>query len=234
MLAIAGAGLFQASSGTLGAALPPPRWNNVEHPHPAFELSMPELATGPANYAILRGSADGARKDLLSWGGASGPGPFVMVEIYRPSGAEHFRDAPSEVAARLVDFPITDDVKPAGAIDSKFGAVSLVDFAIAPDGRERRCLGFAHPFDKPVMQIAGWYCSAGREVVERTTVSCAIDRLSMISAGGNSQLDELFARAELKRNFCGQHSTILAATPERDKAAVEMQHAKLRGRLRLQ
>jgi len=111
--------------------------------------------------------------------------------------------------------------------------VPLVDFAIAPDGGERRCLGFARPFDKPVMQIAGWYCSAGREIVDRATLSCAIDRLSMISAGGDSRLDELFARAELKRNFCGQHSTILAATPERDKAAAELRHAKLRGRLLL-
>ena len=35
------------------------------------------------------------------------------------------------------------------------------------DGRERRCLGFARAFDDPSMQIAGWYCSARSEVVDR-------------------------------------------------------------------
>jgi hypothetical protein len=66
-----------------------------------------------------------------------------MLEVYRPGvPGDRFIDPSSEVAARLIDFTVTDDVKPGGVID-EFGAVSLVDFAIAPDGRERRCLGFA-------------------------------------------------------------------------------------------
>ena len=66
--------------------------------------------------AILRRSADGARKDVLSWGEPAGGGPYVMVEIYRPGAAsERFIDAPSEIAARIVGFTVTDDVKPAGA-----------------------------------------------------------------------------------------------------------------------
>jgi hypothetical protein len=220
VLAIAAAGFFQGPS--LVAAVHPvpvPEWINVDRPHPAFELQMPELAAEDSGYAILRRTADGARKDVLSFGTAAGSGSFVTVEIYRPgSQSERFIDAPSEIAARIVAYKVLDDVKPAGSIDSKFGAMPLVDFAIAAPGKSkaRRCLGFARSFADPAMQIAGWYCSAGEEVVDRATLTCALDRLTMLSAGGDTKLAGLFANAEIKRTFCGQRSPILAATPERE------------------
>jgi hypothetical protein len=189
---------------------------------------MPELAASAFNYAILRRDADGARKDVLTWGEAAAAGPYVMAEIYRPGPeGEHFIDPASEIAVRILEFAVTDDVKSAGRIDSKFGPVPLVDFAIAPDGKERRCLGFARAFDKPTMQIAGWYCSAGREVVDRATLGCALDRLTILSAGSDPKLAELFAHAELKRTFCGQRNPILAATPEREERIATPKSAKL-------
>ena len=228
VLAIMAAGFFRTPLGL--AAIDPspqPKWTNVERPHPAFELLQPELAASTSNYAIQRRAADGARKDMLTWGEAAGSGPYVMVEVYRPGAAnERFIDAASEVAARIVNFTITDDVKPAGQIDSKFGAVPLVDFAIAEHGKERRCLGFARAFDSPVMQIDGWYCSAGEAAVDRATLTCALDRLTIISAGGDRRLDALFARAELKRTFCGQRNPILAATPEHEMRVAAPQSGK--------
>jgi hypothetical protein len=257
ILAIAAASFFEPPAGV--AAIEPaprPQWVNVERPHPAFELVMPELGVSAPDYVIQRRSADGARKDLLIWGDAAAAGPYVTVEIYRPvSDSESFIDAPSEIAARIIAFTVTDDVKVAGTIDSKFGAMALVDFAIAAqsahkgarqdmqkdaqqdvrNGRTRRCLGFVHPFAEPLMQISGWYCSAGEEVVDRATLACLLDRLTIISAGGDPALAGLFARAEIKRNFCGQRSPILAATPEHD-AQVAIPRSvktgvKLRGRL---
>jgi hypothetical protein len=218
ILAIAAACFFRPPSGVAAVEPPPtPEWVNVDRPHPAFELQMPELAADRSDYAIARRTADGARKDVLSWGEAAGSGPYVLVEIYRPGPAgERFIDAPSEIATRILPFTVTDDVKLAGEINSKFGAVPLVDFAIAAGGHGRRCLGFARPFDQPAMQIAGWYCSAGEEVVDRAALACALDRLSILSAGGDEELAGLFARAELKRTFCGQRDPILAATPEHE------------------
>ena len=239
VIAIMAASLFRAPA--VVAAIDPspqPKWTNVERPHPAFELLLPDLAGSTPNYAIQRRAADGARKDVLTWGEAAGGKLYVMVEIYRP-GAENdrFIDPESEVAARIVNFTVTDDVKPAGHIDSKFGTVPLVDFAIAERGKEHRCLGFARAFEKPAMQIAGWYCSAGEEVVDRATLTCALDRLTIISAGGDPKLDALFARAELKRTFCGQRNPILAATPEHampvaTPRTVKLRTAKLRGHTR--
>src|ERR1700730_12397440 len=222
-LAVAAASFFAAPAdivAALGSASAQrPAWSAVERPYPAFELLMPELIGGTYNYAIQRRAKDGARKDLLSWGEPADAGPYVMVEIYRPAVAsDRFLDASSEIATRIVDYAVTDDVKPDGQIDSKFGPVALVDFAIAPQGptsgpipgHGRRCLGFARPFNRPSMQIAGWYCSAGYEVVDRTTVACLLDRLTLVN--GDAKLHEMFARAEVKRTFCGQRNPILAAT----------------------
>jgi hypothetical protein len=249
VLAVAAASFFRTGTGIAAIDLSPqPQWINVDRPHPAFELLMPELAGSPTNYAIMRRASDGARKDVLTFGEAAGGGPYVMVEIYRPGvSGEPFLDAPSEVAARIVQFAVTDDVKAAGRLDSKFGAVPLVDFAIAARGKdnsmdvdkERRCLGFARPFDEPAMQISGWYCSGGKEVVDRATLACALDRLTILSAGGDRKLDALFAHAELKRTFCGQRNPILAATPEHEEKlaaaphGVKLRGVKLRGRISL-
>jgi hypothetical protein len=235
VLAIAAASLFRTPSGVAAVTpVPHPDWVNVERPHPAFELIMPELAASTSDYAILRRTLDGARKDVLSWGEPAAHGPYVVVEIYRPGPAgEHFIDAPSEIAARILPFSVTDDVKAAGEMDSKFGTVDLVDFAIAsqtPKDGERRCLGFAHPFADPMMQLAGWYCSAGKQAVERSTLGCLLDRLTIISAGGDEALAGLFARAEVKRTFCGQRSPILAATPEHQVPIAIPRSAGARGR----
>jgi len=234
ILAIAAASLFQMPA-VIASTDPAPRslrsqWIEVERPHPAFELVLSALGGPPSRYAILRRDSDDGRKDVLTWGEMRGSGPFVYVEIYRPGFAgERFIDPASEIAARIVDFTVTDDVKPAGVIDSKFGPVALVDFAIAANGGVRRCLGFARPFRDPSLQIAGWYCSAGEEVVNRATVACALDRLTLTSAGGDDKVAELFARAEIKRAFCGQRNPLLAATPEHGEQAIALRTAKLRG-----
>jgi hypothetical protein len=237
ILATAAASLFQTHAVIAAIDPSPPRakWIELERPRPAFAGFIAELGGGASRYAIRRREADSVRKDVLSWGEAAGSGPYAMIEIYRAGGAvERFIDAASEVAARLVDFSVTDDVKPAGTINSKFGPVPLVDFAIATGGKERRCLGFGRAFDAPPMQIVGWYCSAGDEVVNRATLACALDRLSIVSAGGDSKVAELFADAELKRTFCGQRNPILAATPERRQRLTASGPTKLRGRIRLQ
>ncbi len=70
-----------------------------------------------------------------------------MVEIYRPgSASERFIDAPSEIAARILPFTVTDDVKPAGQIDSKFGSVNLGRFRHSrAQGNEQRGAASASP-----------------------------------------------------------------------------------------
>jgi len=65
--------------------------------------------------------------------------------------------------------------------------------------------------------------------VDRALLACALDRLTILSAAGNSRVADLFARAELKRSFRARRNPILAATPEGRKRAPEPQFVKLRG-----
>ncbi len=228
LVAIAAGSFFHvwALMGAAGPS-PHPQWIEIERPYPAFQLALPELAVIPANYAIWQREDDGARKDVLTFGAAMEPGPFVSVEIYRAGDrTEPFIDPASEIAARIVGYSVTDDVKPAGRIDSKFGPVSLIDFAIAARGHQRRCLGFARAFAQPPMQIAGWYCSPGDEIVDRVKLACVLDRLTVLTAGGDPRLDALFARAEIKRTFCGRRDPIFAATTTERTGSIPRRHGR--------
>ncbi len=97
-------------------------------------------------------------------------------------------------------------------LDSKFGALAIVRFT-ASHGTPRQCLGFVRAYDDPLLQVSGWFCRGG-EFVERSTLACALDRLTLLSAGSEPKLGALFAKVELKRSFCGQHDPILASTPK--------------------
>src|ERR1700733_6413592 len=113
-LAVAAASFFAAPADIVAAlgsaAAQRPAWTSVERPYPAFELLMPELAGSTYNYAILRRPSDGARKDVLSWGDATGAGPYVMVEVLRPGAVgEGILDAPSETPGRRIGYTVTDD-----------------------------------------------------------------------------------------------------------------------------
>ena len=81
-------------------------------------------------------------------------------------------------------------------------------------GTPRHCLGFVRDYDEPRLQLSGWFCQGGAEFVERSTLACALDRLTLLSAGSEPKVGALFAQAELNRSFCGQRDPILASTPK--------------------
>jgi len=99
----------------------------------------------------------------------------------------------------------------------------------APGG-ERRCLKFLRSFEEPRFELSGWFCNAGQEIVDRGMIACAIDHLTLMSAGSEPKLAALFARAELKRTFCGQAGVLFAATPKRGDWIEAARDPRLRGR----
>lgn len=235
VLGLGSAEIFRSSP--VGATIessPPPEWIAVSKPFPAFALNMPELADSALGYGMRRHIVGGGRRDTMTWGDLSGQAPHLMVEIYRP-GSEftRFRGSGREIAA-LTDGRVSAmAVKPLDSIDSKFGPVSLAEFS-APDDAKRKCLGFVRSFDQPLLQITGWYCMSGRETVDRSTVACALDRLTLLAAASEPRIGELFARAELKRTFCGQRSPLLAATPKLGPNPGLGSESKLRGAISAQ
>jgi hypothetical protein len=227
---LAGGPVYLLRAAPVAAAIEPaqrPEWTAVSKPFPAFALSMPELASAGTNYEVRRHSEGGGRKDIRSWGDVGIDGPHFTLEIYRP-GSEfiRFSDAPHEIAVRTEERVAVRNIRSAEPVESKFGPIPAVGFSDKPDG-SRRCIGFVRDFEHPRMQIAGWYCAAGAEEVERGMVSCALDRLTLLAGGNDAKLGELFARAELKRHFCGQRSVLLTPTPKLSPAPA----ATLRGGL---
>jgi hypothetical protein len=188
-------------------------WIEIERPFPAFALFIPEAADVPASYAVRRHAFSGGRKDILALGDADSAAPFLQVEIYRP-GSEIIGFAPqldeiSSNATALGPINVRRDYEP---LDSKFGPLAIVTFA-ASSGTPRQCLAFVRAYSDPRLQLSGWFCQGGA-AIERSTLACALDRLTLLSAGSEPKIGALFAQAELNRSYCGQRSSLLAPTPK--------------------
>ena len=188
-------------------------WADVERPIPAFALSIPEAAGMPASYAISRHADGGGRKDVLSLGDPDGVAPYLQVEIYRP-GREirAFADPVDVIAASAVALGASE-LRNADEQPSKFGPLSIVTFETSK-GVARHCVGFMRTYDDPLQKLSGWFCQGGADFIERTTLSCALDRLTLLAAGSEPKVAALFAQAELNRSFCGQRNILLAPTPK--------------------
>jgi len=209
-LAAMGLGLAEiASRGALSSqAAAAPDWLLVNKPFPVFAITIPEFEDAP-RYAIWQQAGGSGRKDILTFtepGGAS-----AVVEIHRPGGDG---GEPVDITASIPDLRLSDRFA-AKAIDTKFGAVLVEPFIDDAPGGARSCLRFARNFDEPRLEISGWFCNPGAELVDRGMIACALDRLSLLAAGGEPKLATLFARAELQRSFCGERRVFLAATPKR-------------------
>jgi hypothetical protein len=215
VLSIVAARVFQ-SPPVMSAITPvhQSEWIEIERPFPAFALLIPEAADVPSSYAIRRHGLGGGRKDILSLGEPGGQAPYLQVEIYRPGGeTRHFADPKLEIIASAAALGPIEVGQADEPLASKFGPLAIVVFATAK-GAARHCLGFVRAYDEPLLQLSGWFCQGGADFIERSTLSCALDRLTLLSAGSEPKIGALFAQAELNRSFCGQHSTLLAPTPK--------------------
>jgi hypothetical protein len=189
-------------------------WIEIERPFPAFALSIPEAADVAASYAIRRHITGGGRKDIVSLGQADGVAPYLQVEIYRP-GVEtpRFADPKTEIETAAAGLGPADVTGDSETLATKFGPFSIVTFA-ATKSPPRKCLAFVRSYDDPRMQISGWFCQGGTELIERSTLACALDRFTLLAAGSEPKVGVLFAQAELNRSFCGQRNPLLAPTPK--------------------
>jgi hypothetical protein len=214
VLSIAAASVFQ--SAPVIAPITPAHqseWVEIERPFPAFALSIPEAADVAASYAIRRHAGGGGRKDVLALGEPNGIAPYLQVEIYRPGNETlRFRDPALELAASAAAFGPVMMPSAEEPLASKFGPLSIVAFDIS-QATARHCLGFVRDYDDPRLQLSGWFCQTGA-AIERSTLACALDRLTLLAAGSEPKIGAMFAQAELNRSYCGQRSLLLAPTPK--------------------
>jgi hypothetical protein len=137
----------------------------------------------------------------------------VQVEIYRPGNEiAAFADTAATIAGGAAGMEPVNLQREDEPLASKLGPLAILTFEAAK-GAPRRCLAFVREFDDPRVQISGWFCQ-GDAYIERTTLACALDRLTLLYAGSEPKVGALFAQAELNRSYCGQRETILAPTPK--------------------
>ena len=223
-------GTFAAA--TAASSERPAEWSTVARPYPAFALSIPDLIAAEPSYAVRRHNFGGGRRHVITFGDRSSDEPFALVEVYRP-GAEttRFGDPLAAMAMLTADLRVSRLAAAAPLPDSKFGPIDLVDFSIAGSGGSRRCAGFVRGVGEPRLQIAGWYCNSGPELVDRVTIACLLDRLTVSAAPTDPTVTEFFSRAELRRNFCSQKAAQVAAAGKRIDWLEERSAPDLRGRL---
>jgi hypothetical protein len=198
-------------------------WSLASRSYPAFAVSPLDLSDKTETYEIFR-HPEGGRKDVLRWtaqGSALAGKPVAELEIYRPSGEFDPSDvANAEIAARMNpqgdpkgDRQGSPGLEAAGVIDSKFGAVALLRTSSHANGAKevaKPCLGFIKRLGDPNLQISGWTCQGDGSPVRRAAIGCMLNRLTLLTAGNEPKLAELFARAELKRGSCA--ATMPSAT----------------------
>jgi len=212
--------------GSLVAEAADTEWVEVNRPFPAFALAMPEF--DEQRYAIWRHADGGGRKDVIAFGDLGSSGATAMIELYRGGGEPAVSD--TDITASIGQLRLSTRPALPNTIDTKFGEVAVEPFTDSAPSGARQCLRFSRSFEEQRFEIAGWFCNAGEELVDRRIIACAIDRLSLVAAGSEPKLGALFARAELKRTFCGQQSVFVAATPKRNDWIEAARDPRLRGR----
>jgi hypothetical protein len=179
-------------------------WAQAGRSYPAFALPPTESIGKPASYEILRHPL-GGRRDILRWAN-DGDRPSAEIEIYRAGGeVEAYEDPTTSLATRLA-LPSKADVQMAGVMDTKFGPISLLRFHNAGKSLQG-CIGFTKSFDDVHLRLSGWSCEGATAAAQRTMIGCALNGLTLLSAGNDPKVAEVFARSELRRTNCSADTT---------------------------
>jgi hypothetical protein len=213
---------------------PHPAWIDVTRAAGAFAVEMPGLDSAQSSYLVRRHRDGGGRKDLVTFGAANDKSAYVRVELYRPgTEGEAIADPLDAVATLAGDSKIDAELSETpSTIKTKFGELSVIDMNVAGADGARACVAVAGAWDDPRFGLVAWWCNAGPEMVPHGQLACLVDRLTLMSAGGDDRLASFFAKAELKRNFCGEAGPIVAATPKRIDDWISQKAApQLRGRI---
>jgi len=196
------------SNATVQSPLPSARLD-VDWPAPTVAISSSWRLSANEHHLIRRHIHGGARDDLVSF--ATGDGASGAIEISR-SGAESngFTDPTTAVAARTIDLGLAGPPLDVGMLETKFGPVALVDFALKAPAKQRQCLGFQRVYAEPRLEMVGWYCNTGPEVVDRGALVCLLDRLKFLQTGTDDKVAEIFTNRPLNRTRCIRRGATLA------------------------
>jgi hypothetical protein len=211
-----------------------PLWFDVNRAAGAFAVSMPGLDLSNSTYVVRRHREGGGRKDLMTWGNPESAGIYARIELYRP-GDEGIAsdDAFEAIAALASDTKISAELaETLNDLRTKFGEMPVIDMTVLNSSGKRSCIAVSGRWQDPQFGIVAWLCNPGPELVAYGQIACLLDKITLMSAGGDDRLAQFFAKAELKRNFCGTSGPLVAPTHRRpDDWMIIKAEPKLRGRI---
>ncbi|MBR0755192.1 hypothetical protein JQ604_23655 [Bradyrhizobium jicamae] len=196
LMAIGGLYLWQQLPDATAEEPAEQTWNLATRSAPAFVVSQLDPRDKTDTYEIFR-HPQGGRKDVFRWADADKK-PTAELEIYR-FGSELAAPATLDLAGRM-ELSGRRELEAAGIIDSKFGGVALLRPVGGSAGRT--CLGFLKQVREPNVRLSGWTCQGATVPAQRAAIGCMLNRLTLLAAGNDGKLAELFAHAELKRTDC--------------------------------
>jgi hypothetical protein len=211
-----------------------PEWIEIPRAQAAFALNSSTLESVDAHYVVRRHRPGGGRKDELTFGDPGSRRPYVRVVLYRP-GAEGIAEPdPLEAVIEVASLSSIDaDLQETNhKVATKFGTLPIVAMTVNSASGPRQCIATAAAWSDPRLGLTAWWCNQGAELVAHGDFACLLDRLALMSAGGDDRLAEFFARAELRRRSCGPDGSFVSPTPKRhDDWIYAKAMPRLRGRL---
>ena len=106
------------------------------------------------------------------------------------------------------------ELEAAGVIDSKFGTVTLLGWSAAP--RRAPASASSSASTSPTADFR--LVLPGRHApARRAAIACMLNRLTLLTAGNDPKLAELFARAELRRSDCAPSRPAFGGLADRDR-----------------
>jgi hypothetical protein len=187
-------------------------WSMADRSHPAFAVSQIDSIGKTEVYEIFR-HPEGGRKDVIRWAATATEKPIAELELYRPGTEASQARTPADAVAARMDPDGMRQIAGEGIIDSKFGPVALFGFADRANDA-KRCLGFMKNLEAANLRISGWSCQGETLPARRQAIACTLNRLTLLSAGTDPKLAELFAQAELKRASCASGSAVSASSAD--------------------
>jgi hypothetical protein len=209
-------------------------WTEITRMHGAFALEAPQLEGLEQKYIVRRHKEGGGRKDYLTFGDASESGAYVRVALYRPGGEAALElDALEAVTAVASESGIDAELmETRNRLRTKFGALKIIEMNVKGHEGPRNCIAVANAWSDAHLGLVAWWCNGGPELVANGQLACVLDRLSLMSAGGDSRLADFFAKAELKRGNCGTQNALVSPTLKHGNDWLSAKpDPKLRGRV---
>lgn len=178
---------------------PPPLWQPIAQPAPAYAIDAPALHGLPFAYEARR-DRSGAREDILTFGAheQEAKAHVRLIAHHGPLSEEQGSSFFVDLARRAAEagLAVTRSAPPSG-LQTKFGLAEVADVTLSGNA-ERVCLAF-RLVHTAAFRTGGWLCGAAGQPASRRQLACIVDRVTVL-ASDDPTLKAVFVQAERQRD----------------------------------